>query len=94
MRYRANPVEVEAFVIREISRHWDAGEFTLRLDSGSDVIATKEMTARTTPVVGDYWVIQSDGYVYLNPREVFLRKYSLIEASGPKEAPPNVPNQS
>lgn len=40
-KYRANPVEVEAYKI-------------------------------------DYWVIQSDGYVYLNPAKVFERKYTRI----------------
>ena len=24
---------------------------------------------------GDYWVIQPDSYVYLNPKDVFERKY-------------------
>src|ERR1700691_2146243 len=33
------------------------------------------MTARYAPKVGDYWVVQSDGYAYLNPAEVFERKY-------------------
>jgi hypothetical protein len=41
------------------------------------------MTARYMPVVGDYWVIQSDGYIYLNPKDVFERKYSpLADAEG------------
>lgn len=35
------------------------------------------MMARYTPVVGDYWVVQEDGYIYLNPRDVFERKYQF-----------------
>lgn len=44
-------------------------------------MATAGMLARMNPNVGDYWVIQEDGYVYLNPREVFRRKYSPINHS-------------
>ncbi len=33
------------------------------------------MTARYTPVEGDYVVTQEDGYTYINPRDVFERKY-------------------
>lgn len=36
---------------------------------------TREMLARYVPVIGDYVVVQADGYVYVNPRDVFLRKY-------------------
>jgi hypothetical protein len=49
------------------------------LGNGEEVIATPQMTARMEPKVGDYWVIQSDGYVYLNPKEVFERKYEPVE---------------
>jgi len=28
------------------------------------------------PKIGDYWVIRSDGYIYLNPKTVFERKHS------------------
>jgi len=38
------------------------------------------MIARFEPQLGDYWVIQEDGYVYLNPKEVFERKYSPVES--------------
>jgi hypothetical protein len=79
MRYRANPVEVEAFVITqtEYYPHKDP-DFILTLDSGEIVRATPAMTSRMAPSPGDYWVIQSDGYIYLNPKEVFERKYSPI----------------
>ena len=45
---------------------------------GSEVVATPEMTSRMEPVPVDYWVVQSDGYVYLNPKDVFERKYHRI----------------
>jgi hypothetical protein len=48
------------------------------LDNGENAIATPEMTARYTPKTDDYWVVQSDGYVYLNPKDVFERKYSPL----------------
>lgn len=85
MKYVANPVEVDAFRIVAIEAVADClgkerfGGFTtglvLELETGLRMRATPEMTARMTPVVGDYWVIQSDGYAYINPKDVFERKY-------------------
>lgn len=118
MKYQANPVIVDAFVIKSIfvqnacasseagivcgepeAAHtkeaargdvglnhnyvkgtWDAEGLGLQLDDGRIVTATPDMTSRMTPVVGDYWVVQSDGYVYLNPKSVFERKYSPVVA--------------
>lgn len=78
MKYKANPVIVDAFKIIAMSDVQDNGEVGLTLDNGENVFATKEMTARYMPKDGDYWVIQSDGYVYLNPKDVFERKYSPL----------------
>ena len=85
-KYQANPVIVDAFKIVSVDsvrcRCMDSEhvhEVTLKLEDGSTAHATREMTARMTPQVGDYWVIQSDGYVYLNPKDVFERKYSPVE---------------
>jgi len=82
-KYRANPVVVDAYVIREIHPGTGAGEpgVTLVLDDGQRVAANEGMLARYNPVEGDYWVVQDDGYTYLNPREVFERKYSPAYAS-------------
>ncbi len=94
MKYVANPVVVDAFKIVEVGKPAKptidelevilnhGGQpvlgFLLRLDDGAQVVATPEMTSRMTPAIGDYWVIQSDGYIYLNPKEVFERKYSPL----------------
>jgi hypothetical protein len=60
-----------------VTHHWDEhGGIPLTLDNGESVRADKGMLARFVPVAGDYWVIQSDGYIYLNPAAVFERKYS------------------
>jgi hypothetical protein len=84
MKYIANPVEVDAFVIKhvELWRYETEGVsahpgavFTLTLDNHQMVVADSGMTSRMVPKVGDYWVVQSDGYVYLNPKDVFERKY-------------------
>jgi hypothetical protein len=76
MKYIANPVEVDAFKIVAIgTTSGHDGSQALELEDRW-VVATREMTARMKPQVGDYWVIQSDGYVYLNPKDVFERKYS------------------
>lgn len=77
MKYQANPVIVDAFKIVDISEGED-GDVSMALDNGENVTATSEMLARIVPIVGDYWVTQSDGYIYLNPKDVFERKYSPV----------------
>ena len=77
MKYVANPVEVEALKIFDVFPNHD-GSFFLTFDNGGTNNATKEMCSRMSPAVGDYWVIQSDGYVYLNPKDVFERKYRPV----------------
>jgi hypothetical protein len=76
VRYRANPVIVEAHRIREVR-----GPILL-LENGENVVPSKEMKARYEPKAGDYWVIQADGYTYLNPCDVFERKYSAEPVIG------------
>jgi hypothetical protein len=80
MKYRANPVEVEAFAITHVYPVADQGGGfqVLQLEDGNLVQADKGMLARMSPQVGDYWVIQEDGYIYLNPKAVFERKYSPV----------------
>jgi hypothetical protein len=77
LKYQANPVIVDAHRIVSVSHHWDEhGGIHLTLENSETVRADKGMLARFVPVTGDYYVIHADGYAYLNPREVFLRKYS------------------
>jgi hypothetical protein len=76
MKYTAKPVTVEAFRITHVTRHGHETDFSLALENGDIVKATPEMTARMEPKVGDFWVKQEDGYIYLNPRDVFMRKYA------------------
>lgn len=79
MRYRANPVEVEAFKISRVGPLIAGCSRELVLEDGKLVVATAGMMSRMTPKPGDYVVTQLvDGYVYLNPREVFERKYTPI----------------
>lgn len=76
MRYHANPaVEVEAKKITQIDVMAD-GSLALTLDDGSGFIPVPGMLSRIGLLVGDYVVTQlHDGYVYLNPKAVFERKY-------------------
>lgn len=76
MKYIANPVEVEAHEIVSVSSPLADGSIKLALRNGDNVTANAGMVARMTPTSGDYWVIQSNGYIYLNPKAVFERKYS------------------
>ena len=76
MRYIANPVEVNAFVIVSVGPLlFDLARRVATAD-GQNRVASAEMLARFSPEPGDYWVIQSDGYEYLNPKAVFERKYA------------------
>jgi hypothetical protein len=84
VKYIANPVEVDAFKITKVYPRADqsAGEYNLELEGGKMVQTLTGMTARMpdqAPRIGDYWVIQSDGYIYLNPKDVFERKYRPAE---------------
>lgn len=80
MKYRANPVIVKALKIEHVERIKDPAAlveyFGLLLEGGEQFKTTPEMTSRMVPQIGDYVVWQEDGYVYLNPKDVFERKYS------------------
>lgn len=71
----ANPVRVTALRITEV-------DFSaLRLEDGSTYHADAGMLARYKPVPGDYVVAQEDGYIYVNPKDVFERKYRMLPAA-------------
>lgn len=79
MKYRALPVEVEAYVIESVKPPGYPHEKALVGCSDGLVRSVDEgMTARYWPKEGDYWVIQDDGYAYLNPKDVFERKYAHV----------------
>lgn len=84
----ANPVRVRATRIEEVTDITDRTDgkgqshpdVMLLLEDGGDYRADSSMTSRYVPVAGDYLVEQEDGYVYLNPKAVFERKYLSIGA--------------
>lgn len=86
MRYQVRPEHtVEAYEITRVSYDErdmpptidyieDNGDFTvLMLDEGQ--------VSRFHPRVGDFLVVTGDGYKYLNPRDVFIKKYRICEIS-------------
>jgi hypothetical protein len=75
MKYIANPVEVDAEIIILCGPVCSDGSMPLVLQGGKEVVADRSMISRYIPSEGDYWVKQSDGYMYVNPKEVFERKY-------------------
>lgn len=79
MKYIANPVIVEASKITHAQEDVLNNGVALKLADGSNFLADSGMIARYTPKAGDYLVTQADGYQYLNPREVFERKYSPLK---------------
>lgn len=75
MKYKANPVIVDAVEIVDVGPITAEGSRHLALRDGVNMVAVQGMLSRMTPVPGDYVVTQEDGYVYLNPKAVFERKY-------------------
>jgi hypothetical protein len=63
-----------------------SGARLLLLEDGRKVLAHAGMMARMTPAVGDYFVIQADGYANLNPKDVFERKYEIVFAAAVEAA--------
>lgn len=71
----ANPVRVSAKRIANVDHRLDGtGLIDIMFDDESQTILTDKMVARYVPVVGDYFVIQEDGYGYVNPKDVFERE--------------------
>ena len=76
--HKANPVCVNARTIVDLTAEKHCGGFMAKLSDGASFHIDAAMSARHTPIIGDYIVTQEDGYVYVNPKEVFERKYSVI----------------
>lgn len=79
MKYKAKPIVVDAFKIVSVGSLTENGNVNIATDDGVDRKADAPMLSRISPVEGDYWVIQEDGYEYLNPKETFERKYEPVE---------------
>ena len=62
----------------------DAGCYVQNADGSTSVLRlyAPNMTARYTPVVGDWWMVYEDGYQSLSPAKMFEEGYVL---SGPTE---------
>lgn len=73
----AKPIGVRAALITGIQSITTGA--MLALDGQeSEYFANHGMLARYSPVPGDYLVTQDDGYQYVNPKDVFERKYAKI----------------
>lgn len=93
MKYIARPVEVDAQKIVRVNGQTPPAGFVpidmasqsrvaCYLESGAVFYPTFGMISRMLPKPGDYVVTQEDGYVYLNPKDVFERKYAPADPSG------------
>ena len=62
----------------EITEVVEAGCYVREADgTGILRIYPENMTARYTPVVGDFWVVYEDGYQSISPRTAFLDGYVI-----------------
>lgn len=68
----------------EITEVVEAGCYVKMRDGGSVLLMYQEgMTARYTPVVGDFWVVyEPDNYSSISPRQQFIDGYRLPFAGG------------
>lgn len=79
MKYVANPVEVEGRRIVGVLEAGEKGNNLFELEDGTEFFADDDMISRFPHAgPGDYVVTQADGY-YLNPADVFERKYRTVE---------------
>jgi len=90
----ANPVRVQALVITDATSVNDDAYTQIVLGDGTVRIIGPEMTSRHKPSVGDYLVMQEDGYIYVNPKDVFERKYRVIDSGPADEAKVKVGHQN
>lgn len=84
----ANPVAVVARTILAVSPITEGA--MLALDDTTNYFASHAMLSRHTPVPGDYLVTQDDGYQYVNPKDVFERKYASVDCLA-KDNPETTP---
>jgi hypothetical protein len=70
---------VRAWVIQDM--RYSGVQREALLDDGRWVVLEDGMVARYLPHSGDYYVVQADNYVYVNPKDVFERKYRPVPPS-------------
>jgi hypothetical protein len=75
----AKPVRVNASRICNASEINEKGVMLVLTEDNNWHELDASMLSRYAPVIDDYIVIQEDGYKYVNPKDVFERKYSPIE---------------
>lgn len=74
----ANPVRVNAVQLVSFGGSTDTDDIIGYDAEGNSYTITAAMRARYEPESGDYFVTQEDGYRYVNPRDVFERKYQPL----------------
>ena len=82
----AKPVVVSAEVIDSIvdlklshKAGYASDDYVIiMLINGEKVVLNQGQIARYVPIAGDYFIRQADGYEYVNPKDVFERKYELL----------------
>lgn len=81
-QYVCNPITVDAFRILSVGPLNDDGTRYLALDNGENYICEPGKMSRMTPKEDDYLVRthHPDEYEYLNPKAVFLSKYTALES--------------
>lgn len=87
-KYQYKVRQVEGFEIVDIQHlypdHVPGRTCRVKISSPCDmfydqwVYCDEAKTARMYPEIGDYVVIQPDGYVYINPKKVFEDKFEKV----------------
>lgn len=85
-KYQYKVHQVEGFEILDVEHRYEdhvpGRPCRVHINNPIDAVGwidcDSAMTARFYPSVGDYVVIQPDGYVYLNPKQVFEDKFEKV----------------
>ena len=81
-KYQQNPVIVTAYRITHVGeKRRENNAMPLKLENGKDVVAWPTMYSRLPKEqvnVGDYWVIQADGYTFVSTKATFEKRYSVV----------------
>jgi hypothetical protein len=82
-KYIANPAVVDAWKVTRVGEKDSSRGRRLEFLGRGPFYAHGAMLARINVQPGDYLVRTEDGYLYLNPGDVFEKKYRLTSESSP-----------
>lgn len=91
MKFTSKPVEVDANQISGIGAIEADGSQTLQIvidnkDENGDtqfaeVFANASLVANHKPTIGDFWIVQPDGEIYILSKSHFFERFDFVEST-------------